>query len=126
LRLWKNLAWIPMEPATTLMMFWVSVPILSVQAAEAFAIEGQISSGAATDDTEVVVQGLPNDVIRHVARTTDLELESLVDLPIPDTTFQGFDFDLCYSRFKRFGLLRVAESAVGSNPRYSHVSWLNR
>jgi len=63
LRLWKNLAWIPMEPATTLMMFWVSVLILSVQAAEAFAIEGQISLGAAADNTEVVVQGLPNDVI---------------------------------------------------------------
>ena len=55
-------------------------------------IESQITSGVAVDDTKIVVQGVPNNVIRHVAHTMDLESESRVDLPIPDTTFQRFDF----------------------------------
>ena len=36
-----NLAWTPIEPATTLMTFWVSVPVLSVQTTEALAIVSQ-------------------------------------------------------------------------------------
>lgn len=32
------MAWIPMEPATTVIEFWVSVPVLSVQMTEALAI----------------------------------------------------------------------------------------
>jgi len=38
LRLRTNFAWIPIEPATTLMTFCVSVPVLSVQTTEALAI----------------------------------------------------------------------------------------
>jgi len=36
-----NPAWILMELVTTLMTFWVSVPALSVQTTEAFAIVSQ-------------------------------------------------------------------------------------
>jgi len=41
LKLRMNLAWIPIEPATTLMTFWVSVLVLLVQTMEAFAIVSQ-------------------------------------------------------------------------------------
>ena len=40
-RLWTNLAWIPMELAVTLVMFRVSVLVLSVETTEVFAIVSQ-------------------------------------------------------------------------------------
>ena len=58
-------------------------------------------SGAATDDTQIVVQGLPNRVIRYVARTT----ESRVRLLVSDTAFQRFDFGLCCDRLECFYFL---------------------
>jgi hypothetical protein len=41
LRLRTNFAWMPIEPATTLMTFWVRVPVLSVQTTEALAMVSQ-------------------------------------------------------------------------------------
>lgn len=35
------MAWIPMEPATTVIEFWVNVPVSSVQMTEALAIVSQ-------------------------------------------------------------------------------------
>ena len=46
-----NFAWMPIEPATTLMMFWVRVPVLSVQMMEALA------SLTGTEDTNEEILG---------------------------------------------------------------------
>ena len=68
-------------------------------------IESQITSGAAADDTQVVVQGPPNDIIRHGAQTVDLESKSWVDLPVSNAALQSFDLDLCYGGVEHFDFL---------------------
>jgi len=68
-------------------------------------VGSQVTSGTAVDNTQIVVQGLPNRVIRYVARTMDLESESRVGLLTSDAAFQRFSFDLCYGRLERFDFL---------------------
>jgi len=69
-------------------------------------VESNGSSGAMANNTQVVVEGPPNDIVRcAVVCTVDLESESRVYLLVPDGAVQGFNFDPRHGRLEHLDLL---------------------
>ena len=69
-------------------------------------IECKISSSARANDTDIVVQGHSNDIMRHLfTRPKDLESEPWLLAQNSNALFREFDIDLRYCRFEQLDFL---------------------